>query len=177
MSRAKKKASISVRKVSSLSSMSLPQVSDEVEAAEVIGETRTTAPKPAEGSPSTRKKVAQPSRLKSAPNASREPAAPQQASEEKKSAAATPASVSASASLKKKRSGKSRPVKLPPPEVLRGPRKRPSQDPSQSWSARHKKVMWECPIELLELLNEYKAQGYSKNSIITAAVRAYLGKD
>ena len=177
MSRAKKNAPISVRKASSLSSMSLPQVSDEAQAAAVIGETQTTVLKSAEKSSPTRQR----SPSKSASTDSRDTAAPRQASEEEKNAATSSGSASgsasASASTKKKRSGKSRPVKLPPPEELIGPRKQPAQDPSQSWAARHKKVMWECPIELLELLNEYKAQGYSKNSIITAAVRAYLGRD
>lgn len=75
---------------------------------------------------------------------------------------------------KTKEKSRKRASKLPPPEIMRGARAIPAQNPEDSWAARHKKVMWECPRDLLSVLDEYRAKGYSKNAIITAAVRAYL---
>lgn len=44
-----------------------------------------------------------------------------------------------------------------------------------SWEARHKRVTFHCPLELLDALeSEIRASGRKKNSVIVEALQAHL---
>ncbi|MEB3327587.1 MAG: hypothetical protein VKI39_07775 [Synechococcus sp.] len=190
MSKGKVKPSITVRRAGSLPTLAIPQIVDETLASKLIGDelpapasesaSELAVPQPepeaaAAVPPSPAAAIAETPALTGATVTAAMPAEQVPPGD---SAAPPPANTDVSARTpreaepKKSRAPKSR---LPPPEVFRGARAMPAQDSENSWAARHKKVMWDCPRDLLATLDDYRAKGYSKNAIITAAVRAYLG--